>query len=151
MSAPYHNVEEKLENAIAAYLAANLPTYGASLPTALKNCTFKKGMDFDETEPPFVSVACPSMEAAVPESPGSYAALVIVAIITTKSTSRDDHSAFVGRVTDLLYDGPALTAINTAATGISVSQLIPTNKARRSVIDSMRKTEREFIFRVKPI
>lgn len=141
MSAPYHNAEERVEDAIKAYLAANLPT-----PT--KSLSIKVGFDFNEAEPPFISVACPSSIEYPPDT-GNLEVTCVVSVASTASTSRADHAAHVARVMDLIFDAGALGYLN-ALSGVGlVFQLATKGTLERKVVDkALRITSQQITYLV---
>lgn len=164
MADVHHNFPEKVEDAVATFLASALPAYSNTLTTPLvtahSGATIKRGMGFDDTEPPFISVAMPSGTQAVEVSPGSYLIEILVAVCTSKKSNasltlaqdRVNHGRFAGAVADLFYDSGIIGYLNTAAAGtVTFQRIEPGRKVTRGVDGSMRQTVLSLTFRINPV
>lgn len=141
MSAPYHNAEERVEDALKAYLVANL-----SSPTSA--LTIKVAFDFNETEPPFLSISCPRSVEDPPDT-GTTMVTAILAMCSDKSTSRADHAAHFARACDLFYDAGLIGYLNgLSGTGLTFQQSTPGPRERRILDKFARVTSQEFTFMV---
>jgi hypothetical protein len=137
MSAPYHNIEERVEDTIKAYLSGALTGATDALP-------IKVAFDFDETEGPYISVAVPKVDE-YPADSGGYAVDVIVAIVTSKTITRSAHAEHVAKVCDLIFEQNLITYLNTAGATYGVVFQLRTLAAReRSVPGSERVTAQKF-------
>ena len=141
MSAPYHNAEERVEDAVKAYLAANLAVATKALPIEV-------GFNFDEADPPFLSVACPRSQEYPPDT-GNLEVSCVVSVASTASTTRATHAAHVANTLDLLFDAGALGYLN-ALTGVGlVFQLQTKGTCERKVVDkALRITSQEITYLV---
>lgn len=122
-----HSIEERTEDAVKAYLQANLGgSAAAELPVTLsfEGTAEDGGLDEDaqeELSAEGIRISSPQAQE-FPETSGDYEVTVDVAVTSlVQSTTRAEHAELVGAVMDLLYNTELITNMATAAAAAGVA------------------------------
>ena len=111
----YHDGNRKLQDAIKAYLTANLTTYAAGVA---KDLPLLVGGDFDNLGQDHALIYSPDMTEDPPYS-GTYIADLIVRVATKRDTAIATHRNYCKAIFDLLCDEGLAGYVN-ALTGVKV-------------------------------
>jgi hypothetical protein len=111
----YHDGNRKLQDAIRAYLAANLTSYAAGVAKDLPRLV---GGDFDNLGQDHLIIYVPEMNEDPPYS-GTYAATVIARIATKRDTAIATHRNYCKAIFDLLCDAGLPGYVN-ALSGVKI-------------------------------
>lgn len=158
MSAPWHLIEEKVENAFAAALlteyAGSVDGVGLVTGGDLDGWHLFKGFSLQEIVPPFIQVIATGSEPTEPDvetASGNQTVTLEIEVHGQKNeATRDTHSAMAARVKDFCY-ASNLVALMTAEAipDLTVMRTFP-QKTQRSVGDDYLITTTELRVKALP-
>lgn len=159
MAAPWHLIEEKVEDAFAAAL---LTEYGGTVaPSGLvtggdfDGYRLLVGFGLDEIVPPYISIIADESEPAesalaIPTGNQNVMVKLRVCSHFGDGATRSAHSAIAAKVKDFAYaDNLAALLVAAGVTDFSVDYTFP-QQTRRTVEDSMICTETTVRVRARP-
>lgn len=140
MAAPYHLIESKLEDAMAAMLATAIPANIADL-------TVYKGYAGGEITIPALLLTIESAEPEVvgEDITGNWTCEFTATVVTSSDdTTRAIHEGYAAEIRDVLVGTSGLVALLNAEaiTDLTVYRWVP-GECRRLVDDDKRRTEQD--------
>jgi len=158
MAAPYHLIEEKLEDAFAAAL---LTEYTGTVDAAglisggdLAGFYLFKGFSLLDIVPPYISIVCdesrPS-EDGLAEATGNQLVQLRAKVCGHRGdTTRASHSAIAGKIKDFIYASNLEALLNAeAVTDLTVTRTYPQATTRR-IEDAQLCTETTVAIKAQP-
>ena len=158
MAAPWHMIEEKIEDAFAAAL---LTEYGGSADAAglitggdLDGLRLLVGFSLDDIQPPYISIIADESEPSevgLAEATGNQNVKVRLKVCGHRGeATRAGHSALAAKMKDFAYASNLETLLNDAAiTDLTVTRTYPQN-TQRTIEEAMLCTETIISVKAKP-
>ena len=159
MSAPWHLIEEKAEDAV---MSALLTEYGGTRSStsglisggSFDGCYMFKGFDLMDIQLPFIGIVCDESEpaeSALATPTGNQRVKVTLSFRSQHNdATRAAHSANAARIRDFCYASNLVTLLNAeGVTDFTATYTYP-DKATRGVDDGQMVTSIDLMISCKP-